>query len=105
MLKSELIEKIELARTEFEKVRPGVRDQSGVNSIKDNLHAILFSLTVPLAFKDVCREQIKLINDFCGPILYEKNDADRIRHLINQNFDRLSKIAARYDFPSAKTLR
>jgi len=100
MLKSDLIEKIDRACAAFEDVIPNIRHQAAIDSTKDNLHSILFSLTVPTAFKDVCREQIKLINEFSGPLQLEKKDVERFRRLIMQNFERLKKIASRYDFPS-----
>jgi len=105
MFKSDLIEKIDRARDAFEGVIPSVRHQAAVDLIKDNLHSILFSLTIPTAFKDVCREQIKLINEFCGPLQLEKKDGEKFRLLIMQNFERLKKIASRYDFPSANELK
>jgi len=100
MLKSDLIEKLEKSSAAFEDVLPNVRTQAATDLTKANLHSILFSLTIPPAFKDVCREQIKLINEFCGPLKFEKIEEEKIRHLIMQNFKRLKKIASRYDFPS-----
>jgi hypothetical protein len=105
MLKSDLIEKIDRACAAFEDVIPSVRNQTAIDLTKDNLHSILFSLTIPTVFKDVCREQIKLINEFSGPLQLEKKDMEKFRLLIMQNFERLKKIASRYDFPSANELK
>jgi hypothetical protein len=95
MLLSDLHEKIELAQNAFGQLKPGVRHQASIDLIKDNLRLILWSLHVPAAFKDVCKEQIKLVEEFCGPTEYKKQDADKIRQLINRNFEKLRKIAAR----------